>query len=112
MRVSLLGRADGISAAEFQTEWWGLHSEMVRDMPGYVRYVQNLVLDRHIKGQSVPHSAVPVDGIVEFWFPDREGFDACYASDAFSKTAKHGAEFLQDITTYLVETTPLEINET
>lgn len=109
-RVSMLGRAGNISAEQFQSEWWGLHSELVREMPGYVGYIQNLVLDRLVHGLSVPHSTVPVDGIVEFWFPDMAGFDTCYASDEFKKTAKHGAEFIQDITTYLVKTSPLEIN--
>lgn len=102
-RVSLLRRKDTVSPDEFMGEWWGLHSELVREMPGYIGYNQNLVLDRMLAGNNASHHQLPVDGIVEFWFPDMAGFDECYASDAFKETAAHGAEFIQEITTFLVK---------
>lgn len=110
-RMSFLGRGEGISAERFQYEWWELHSRMVKDMPGYVGYNQNIVIDRIVNGKSVPYEEVPVEGMVEFWFKDMDGFNECYSSEAFFKTAAHGKTFIGDITTYLVEAQPYPIPE-
>lgn len=110
-RMSFLGRGEGISAERFQKEWWGLHSELVKTMPGYVGYAQNLVVDRIINGKHVSYDELPVEGMVEFWFKDMEGFNECYSSEAFAKTAAHGATFLGSVTTYLCETAVYPVNK-
>lgn len=103
-RMSFLGRGEGISAERFQEEWWGLHSDLVRKMPGYVGYAQNLVIDRIINGQHVTYDELPIDGMVEFWFEDMDGFNECFNSEAFAKTGEHGHTFLGNVTTYMCET--------
>lgn len=103
-RVSFLGRAEGVSAETWQREWWEVHSTLVRTMPGYVGYCQNLVIDRIVNGKSVPYEELPVEGMVEFWFEDMDGFNECYASNEFKRTSQHGAEFIGKINTYLAET--------
>lgn len=103
-RMSFFGRGEGITAERFQQEWWGRHSELVRAMPGYVGYAQNLVIDRIINGRHVSYDELPVEGMVEFWFTDMDNFDRCYASEEFARTAAHGQTFLGSVTTYMCET--------
>ncbi|MBQ3011393.1 MAG: EthD family reductase, partial [Oscillospiraceae bacterium] len=103
-RMSFLGRGEGISAEKFQQEWWETHSEMVKKIPGYLGYAQNLVIDRIVNGKHVSYEELPIEGMVEFWFEDMEGFNQCYSSEEFMKTAAHGKTFLGSVTTYLMET--------
>lgn len=98
-RMSFLGLKEGVTMAQFQHEWWGLHSDLVRKMPGYVGYAQNLVIDRLVDGKRVPYSELPVAGVVEFWYKDEEGFKACFAGEEFKTTAAHGCTFLGSVTT-------------
>lgn len=104
-RMSFLGRGEGISAEKFQYEWWGQHSRMVKLMPGYAGYAQNLVVDRLIDGKHVSYEEFPVEGMVEFWFKNMDDFNTCYDSEEFAKTAAHGKTFLGSVTTYLTEDT-------
>lgn len=102
-RVSICARKEGVSAAEFQREWWYIHATLVKTMPGYVGYAQNLVIDRLIDGRHVSYEELPVEGIVEFWFENMDGFNECYSSPEFKRTSQHGAEFIGAINTYLTE---------
>ncbi len=108
-RVSFLGRKPGVTAEQFKREWWYIHSMMVKAMPGYVGYTQNLVIDRIINGKSVSYEELPVEGMVEFWFEDMDAFNECYNSSEFKRTSMHGAEFIGKINTYLMETYPVEL---
>lgn len=108
-RMSFLGRKDGVSAAAFQDEWWQTHSTLVKTMTGYAGYNQNLVIDRIVDGESVPFEELPIEGVVEFWFENMKAFDECYGTPAFKRAGAHGAEFIDNITTYLVEAQPIEL---
>lgn len=103
-RMSLVSRGEGVSAEDFQREWWGLHSELVKKIPGYVGYAQNLVIDRIVDGKHVGYDELPIDGMVEFWFKDMEGFNTCFNSREFAETVAHGAKFLGTVSTYMMET--------
>ncbi len=76
-------------------------------MTGYAGYNQNLVIDRIVDGESVPFEELPIEGVVEFWFENMKAFDECYGSPAFKRTGAHGTEFIDNITTYLVEAQPI-----
>ena len=110
-RMSFLGRKDGVSAAVFQDEWWQMHSALVKTMTGYAGYNQNLVIDRIVDGESVPFEEHPIEGVVEFWFENMKAFDECYGTPAFKRTGAHGAEFIDNITTYLVEAKPIAMEQ-
>ena len=110
-RMSFLGRKDGVSAAVFQDEWWQMHSALVKTMTGYAGYIQNLVIDRIVDGESVPFEELPIEGVVEFWFENMKAFDECYGTPAFKRTGAHGAEFIDNITTYLVEAKPIAMEQ-
>jgi len=103
-RMSFISRAPGVSAQQFQDEWWGPLSETMRAVPDYLGYAQNLVIDRLIDGQHVPYEKVPVDGMVEFWFKDMDSLQKCFASEEFKKTSEIGGRILGSVTTYLCET--------
>lgn len=103
-RVSFLGRKEGVSAEKFQREWWYVHDMLVKTMPGYVGYNQNLVIDRIVDGKSVPYEELPCEGMVEFFFENMDAFNECYSSPEFNRTVKHGAEFIGEINTYLTKT--------
>lgn len=108
-RVSILARKEGVSAAEFQREWWYIHAMLVKSMPGYVGYAQNLVIDRLIDGEHVSYEELPVEGIVEFWFENMDAFNECYESAEFKRTSQHGSEFIGAINTYLTEERPIAL---
>lgn len=103
-RVSFLGRKEGVSAEKFQREWWYIHDMLVKSMPGYVGYNQNLVIDRIIDGKSVSYDELPCEGMVEFFFENMDAFNECYGSDEFNRTVKHGGEFIGLINTYITKT--------
>lgn len=102
-RVSLLRRAPGVTRTQFQDEWWGEHSRLVAEMPGYVGYAQNLVVEELGEPELTSDPDLGLDGIVEFWFENKEAMRRCYESEEFARTARHGRDFIGKITTFLVE---------
>ena len=48
---------------------------------------------------------------MEFWFENMKAFDECYGTPAFKRTGAHGAEFIDNITTYLVEAKPIAMEQ-
>ncbi|EHA17525.1 EthD family reductase [Halomonas sp. HAL1] len=105
-RMTLLRRLPGISPEEFRHEWLVNHANFVRQWPKVLGYRQNLVVDRHqgSRTENATYNEVPVDGIVEFWFRNKEEAAELYASDIVAKTQEHAKVFLDTITPYFVET--------
>jgi len=105
-RMTVLTRLPGLSQEDFRREWLTTHADWVRKWPGVLGYHQNLVVDRYhgSRTESAAYDAVPVDGIVEFWFRDRAAAAATYASDVVARTQEHATRFLDTITPYFVET--------
>lgn len=104
-RMTLLKKLPGMSDAEFRHEWLDIHAEWVRQWPHVLGYVQNIVVDRYhgARTQSADYETVPVDGIVEFWFRDKESAAELYASDIVARTQQHARDFLEEITPFFVE---------
>lgn len=105
-RMTLLKKLPGMSDADFRHEWLKVHADWVRQWPNVLGYVQNIVVDRYhgARTESAPYEDVPIDGIVEFWFRDKETAAELYASDIVTRTQLHALEFLDEITPYFVET--------
>lgn len=105
-RMTLLKRLPGISPEIFRKEWLETHAAFVRRWPNVLGYNQNLVVDRYhgSRTESASYDEVPVDGIVEFWFRDKETAAVLYASDIVTETQEHAKVFLDTITPYFVET--------
>ena len=96
----------GMTPEDFRHEWLTVHASWVRQWPDVLGYVQNLVVDRwhDSRTQSASYDAVPVDGIVEFWFRDTDTAARLYASDLVARTQEHAKVFLDQITPFFVET--------
>lgn len=104
-RMSILTRRPDIDAAQFRHEWCGKHAADVPRLPGLRGYNQNVVLDRYAgMAMKASYEQVPVDGIVELWFPSAEAIVEAFASPAATITQTHALSFIQTITTFLVET--------
>ena len=105
-RMTVLKRLPGMTPEDFRHEWLTVHASWVRQWPDVLGYVQNLVVDRwhDSRTQSASYDAVPVDGIVEFWFRDTDIAARLYASDLVARTQEHAKVFLDQITPFFVET--------
>lgn len=107
-RISLLKRRDGITPEQFKTEWLGKHAELVSKWPGVMGYNQNLVINRYATmAETTGYEAVPVDGLVEFWFRTEDEVEALFRTDQVKKTQQHAHEFIGEITTFFVEETKI-----
>ena len=105
--VWFLGRASGVSAAEFQRAWCYAHARLSETVPGPVGHRQNLVIDRFVDGKPAAHEQLPCDGVAEFFFEDEDAFRCFSDAPEFRRLASHGAEFIGSVDTYLVETHPV-----
>ena len=102
-RTCFLSRAEGVSNEKFQNEWWGRQSELMKSVPGYVGYAQNLVIDRIVNGEHTPREVIPYDGMVEFYFKDQAGYDECFGSEAFKAVSAHVPTFVGKVNSYIIE---------
>jgi uncharacterized protein (TIGR02118 family) len=104
-RMSTLKRRPDVSLEKFQHEWFQVHSVLVKRLPEVKGYTQNLIFDRaHGRGKPASYDELPIDGIVELWFSDRESLDAGFNSSAGKTLMTHAEEFIAEISTFLVET--------
>lgn len=75
-RVSIIGRLDSTSSAEFDAHWAGPHIQIVRDLAGLRTYVQHHLVEPAAGGGE------PIDGISEVLFeaPEDLASNAHYLS--------------------------------
>ena len=103
-RMSLLRRRSDVSLEKFTQEWRVKHARLVRAVSGVKGYRQNLITARQVpKGTSVGYDKLPIDGIVELWFDDMASLDATFATPEGVTLMAHAPEFIDEITTFLVE---------
>lgn len=103
-RMSILRRRPDIDAERFREEWFGFHAEAVSRFPGLAGYTQNLVIDRGTDlYNSAPYDEVPIDGIVEMWFPDQPTLESAFRSPAADVSQRHALDFIAEITTFIIE---------
>jgi uncharacterized protein (TIGR02118 family) len=104
-RMSLLRRRADVDAETFEREWRVEHARLVKLMPGIEGYRQNLVIERQVvKGTPCAYDDLPVDGVVELWFTSTESLNDAFASPQGVQTMKHAESFIDEITTFIVET--------
>lgn len=103
-RMSIITRHKDIDGERFLHEWIGKHANDVPHLPKIMGYTQNLVRDRYRNmTEKGSRDEVPVDGIVELWFPDSEAIVEAFSSPQAEITQGHAKTFLDTITTFLVE---------
>lgn len=104
-RMSLLRRRADVDPSTFDREWRDEHARLVKLTPGVQGYRQNLVIDRQVvKGTSCSYEELPIDGIVELWFSDLEALNDAFASPQGVDLMDHATTFIDEITTFMVET--------
>jgi uncharacterized protein (TIGR02118 family) len=102
-RMSTLRRRPDVSPELFKSEWFDIHSLLVKRLPQVKGYTQNLVFNRTQGHQPVPYERLSIDGIVELWFEDVDSLNAGFASGAGTTLMTHAKEFISEISTFLVE---------
>ena len=103
-RMSLLRRRPEVSPERFEHEWRIEHARLVGRVASVRGYRQNLVTGREApKGQVVGYEGLPIDGIVELWFDDADSLEAAFGSPQGLTLMSHAREFIDEITTFLVE---------
>jgi uncharacterized protein (TIGR02118 family) len=103
-RMSTLKRRPDVSADKFAEEWFDVHSFLVKRLPEVKGYTQNLIFDRsHGRGKPARYDELPIDGIVELWFTDLDSLNSAFASRAGKTLMTHAEEFIEEISTFLVE---------
>jgi uncharacterized protein (TIGR02118 family) len=104
-RMSLLRRRADVDEATFEREWRSEHARLVKLTPGVRGYRQNLVVGRQaVKGVACGHDELPIDGVVELWFANTEELNQAFASPQGVTLMKHATVFIDEITTFMVET--------
>ena len=104
-RMSTLKRRSDVSPEKFQHEWFQVHSVLVKRLPEVKGYTQNLIFDRsHGRGRPASYEELPIDGVVELWFEDLASLEGGFGSEAGKTLMTHAAEFIAEISTFLVET--------
>jgi uncharacterized protein (TIGR02118 family) len=81
--VSLVTRASHLTKDEFVETWTGHHADLVKRVPGLVRYVQNVV-DPSNSGTKRGIDRGDIDGIAEFWFQDSSALLAAHATSEWA----------------------------
>lgn len=103
--MSFLRRRPDVDEATFEREWRIEHARLVKLMPGVEGYRQNLIVERQVvKGTPCGYDELPIDGIVELWFSDTDSLNVAFASPQGVETMAHAKTFIDEITTFLVET--------
>jgi uncharacterized protein (TIGR02118 family) len=82
-RMSTLRRKPDISSELFKSEWFDIHSVLVRRLAQVKGYTQNLVFDRTDSGRPAPYERLSIDGIVELWFEHVESLNEGFTSPGY-----------------------------
>ncbi|WP_084077886.1 EthD family reductase [Ureibacillus massiliensis] len=104
-RMSLLKRRPDVDKKTFQYEWAEVHSEYLKAMPNVKGYIQNHIISNDdMRKTSNLLIDSKIDGIVELWFEDVKSLEEAFGSENGQKTMAHASTFIEEISTFLVET--------
>lgn len=102
IRYSPIRRRSTLSPEEFQRYWFNVHSTFTKRVPGVQRYTQNFVTGTGVPA-GLPAAIPVVDGFVEISFSGRTDMEAAYASPEAFEMFEDAKNFLDAVSTYLVE---------
>ena len=97
VRMGLLKRRSGMSAAAFRNHWREVHGPIAARLPGLRRYHQNHIVDTEQRGIDYPRGPLTIDGISELWFDDQQAMERAIKSDAMDALAADEANLIDDI---------------
>jgi len=102
---SYFRRLPSITVAQFQDHWQNRHAEVVTQLPGIVRYIQN-----HTTA-ALPGRTAPFDGIAEVWFESKDAMKANVGSDALRRIRTDEANFIDASSTGTIITDDFYLKE-
>ena len=88
--VSFFKRRAGLSVDAFQEHWRTRHAELVVQLPGIRRYLQNHTLPSGYKKKEPDF-----DGVAEAWFDDTQALRVSGASDAYRAVKADEENFIR-----------------
>jgi uncharacterized protein (TIGR02118 family) len=99
--ISLLVRRDGLSHEQFMKHWVETHGPLALKVPGIRRYVQSHIVEGRSR-PDIPDIGVPIDGIAELWYDDRESLARALATPEMKALHADGALFIGRIQSFVV----------
>jgi uncharacterized protein (TIGR02118 family) len=91
--VALIKRKDGTTREEFLEHWSTRHAEIVGELPGLRRYVQNHALEHR--------NVWPFDGAAELWFDSVGDVARAFADPAADRMRADEPGFISSIEWFL-----------
>ena len=97
--ITLIKRKNPLTPGEFQDYWLHKHVQVIRRLPGVVRYVQN-----HPLTDNPQHGEPLYDGIAELWGENTDAFRNMAAAAAYADVLADEQAFLERKSLKLVMT--------
>lgn len=104
--ITLIKRRHSLTTAEFQDHWLCNHTQVIRLLPGVLRYVQN-----HPLPESYAGGEALFDGIAELWGEDTNAFRNMAADAAYADVLADEKAFLDRDSLQLVMTSEHLVND-
>jgi uncharacterized protein (TIGR02118 family) len=98
--VMLLTRKAGMSREEFNRHWLEIHGRIAVDYPHVIHYTQLHLVEEDGAGEEHDYG---VDGIVDFVFDSREGFEAIWATEVGKRGLEDAGTFIEHSHGYFVD---------
>ncbi|GGG29996.1 hypothetical protein GCM10007304_49740 [Rhodococcoides trifolii] len=93
--VALINARADISKKEFSDHWRNVHHDLVWELPGLLRYVQNHALE-HTRDW-------PFDGMAELWFESNKAVSLAFSSPESEPMRADEKNFIGSMNWFLVE---------
>lgn len=100
--IGFLVRKEGLTHEEFTKHWVEIHAPLAHAVPGIRRYVLTHILEERTR-PDIPQLNVPIDGIAELWYDDREAMERSFATPESKALHADGALFIGRIATFTTE---------
>jgi uncharacterized protein (TIGR02118 family) len=94
----LLTRKEGISRQEFNRHWLQVHGRIAVGYPHVIHYAQLHLIDDDLPGHDYG-----VDGIVDFVFESRQGFEQIWETEVGKRGLEDAATFIEHSHGYFVD---------
>ncbi len=84
LKVDILSRRlERLTHAQYLAHWRDVHAPLFRSQPIVKQYVRRYIQSRIIDDRPRGLFNSSVDGVVQLWFDDMDGYKAFYASDNY-----------------------------
>jgi len=99
--VAFVRKKDDLSQDAFRAYWQDHHSQVVAQLPGLRKYVQNPAIDMGGKREW------PYDGVAELWFDNVDAVRAAFRSEESARVRADEPNFTKTIDWFLATEFPV-----